>query len=64
MRRLIDHLILLGLLILIAFLVHQPTQFADASAKPANHVTRSRPLTLDRSTKFDLLFSEPEWARP
>jgi hypothetical protein len=64
MQRLIDALVLLALLVLLGFFVHGHERLDAAPARPMNHAARSTPLTLDRATKFDLLFTEPELARP
>jgi len=64
MRRHVDKLVLLALLALLAFLVHEHTRLSAATAKPANHAARSAQPSLDRATKFDLLFREPELALP
>ena len=64
MRRHVDKLVLLALFALLAVAVHGHTRFGAATAKPANHATKSAPSSLDRATKFDLLFGEPELALP
>ena len=64
MRRHVDKLFLLALLVLLAFAVHGHTRFGAATAKPANQAARSAQPSLDRATKFDLLFGAPEMALP
>jgi hypothetical protein len=71
LRRHVDKLVLLGLLTLLVGAVHGYARFGKATAKPASHAAkavnqtgRSAPLTLDRATKFDRLFSEPDFALP
>lgn len=64
MRRHIDKFILLALFALLACVVHAHTRFGAATAKPASQAARSVQPSLDRATKFDLLFREPELALP
>jgi hypothetical protein len=64
MKRLIDALVLLALVSLLGFFVQGPGRLDAAPARPMNHAARNAPLTMDRATKFDLLFTEPELARP
>jgi hypothetical protein len=65
MRRHVDKLVLLALFALLAFAVHEHMRSGAATAKPADHAARrAPPPSLDRATKFDLLFSAPELALP
>jgi hypothetical protein len=64
MRRHVDTLVLLALFALLAFVVHEHSRLDAATAKPADHAARAAPSSLDRATKFDLLFSKPELALP
>ncbi len=64
MRRHIDKLILLALFALLACAVHAHTRFGAAAAKPASHAARNAQPSLDRTSKFDLLFGAPELALP
>ena len=65
MKRHADKLmLLLALLVLLAYLVSEPGRVGGAPVKPMNHAATIAPLSVDRSTKFDLLFAEPDLARP
>ena len=71
MRRHFDKLALLILCALLAVAMHASARFGKATAKPTsqapeavNNAARSAPLSLDRSSKFDLLFGDPDLARP
>jgi hypothetical protein len=67
MKALVDAIILLALMSVLAFFVHQHTQVDARPAMPAADGTAaSRPSAmLDRPlTKFDMMFKESELARP
>ena len=64
MRRHIDKLILLALFALFACAVHAHTRFGTAAAKPAANSARSMQPSIDRTSKFDLLYGAPDLALP
>jgi hypothetical protein len=65
MRSRIENFSFLALLALLAFVLHQYTRVSVATAKPASNAMGPVPSFIDRgSTKFDLLFRQPELALP
>jgi hypothetical protein len=69
MRRHVDKLALLFLCAVLAIAVHASARFGKATAKPTGQTSEAvnnsaRSLSLDRSSKFDLLFGDPDLARP
>ena len=65
MKRHADKLVLLlALFVLIVFLAHDHARVGNTTAQPTNHVKGSALLPFDRSTKFDLLFGDPDLALP
>jgi hypothetical protein len=66
MRRCMDAVVLFALLVLLALFVNGHTQPGAATVKSTNHRPQIAPsITVDGPpTRFDLLFREPELARP
>ena len=65
MKRHVDKMVLVALFVLLAFfLVHDHARVGDTTVQPTNYVKGSALLPFDRSTKFDVLFGDPDLALP